>query len=86
MGLDDIDSEDVDWRPLEAILPVEECARFMYMFWLDVDGQRLHHYKHIDTRRYLILNDRSDAYRYRADESFVPTSLKDAVRHALEQG
>lgn len=84
MDLDEIHSEDVDWRPLEAILPPDKCGRFMYMFWLESDGQRLHHYKHIDTRRYLILRDRSEAYRYTGDEVYVPTPLKGAINYALK--
>ncbi|MGH2792813.1 MAG: hypothetical protein ACRDKG_00765 [Actinomycetota bacterium] len=78
-------SDDVDWRPLEAILSVEECAGFMYMGWLDVAGRRIHHYEHVLTRRYLFVDDALETYRYVGDESFLKQERRAAVRHALEE-
>jgi hypothetical protein len=41
-----------DWTPLEAKLPPELCAEFM---WMHSEGG-VEHYKHIVTRRYLRLD------------------------------
>ena len=72
-----------DWRPLEAIVPPEECSGFMYMGWQAIDGKRLHHYKHIDTRRYLLLTDELETFRYLNDESYWPQTLNSAIHHAF---
>jgi hypothetical protein len=72
-----------DWRPLEAVVPLEECGGFMYMGWLAIDGKRLHHYKHFDTRRYLFLTDDLETYRYFNDEHYWPYPLIAAIHHAM---
>jgi hypothetical protein len=63
------------WGPLEAVarlsrstdaLPSIEEADFMYMAYVESRRRRLriHLYKHIDTRRYLNLDDAGHAYQY----------------------
>jgi hypothetical protein len=67
--------DEPDWRPLEAVarlsratdeLPaIEECD-FMYMTYVEEPSTalRIHLYKHIETRRYLNLDDGGHAYQY----------------------
>jgi ABC-type uncharacterized transport system ATPase component len=77
----DVDGEPV-WAPLEAVariarksanLPSFHEGEFMYMAAVHNErkGLTIHLYKHIDTRRYLNLDDAGHAYayRYRADDS-----------------
>ena len=64
-----------EWGPLEAVarlsrmtpeLPSFHPGEFMYMYRVDNRRKRLriHLYKHIDTRRYLNLDDAGHAYEY----------------------
>jgi hypothetical protein len=64
------------WEPLEAVarlscvspeLPPFHADEFMYMYRVVAArkrGLRIHLYKHIDTRRYLNLDDGGHAYEY----------------------
>jgi hypothetical protein len=65
-----------DWRPLVAVArlsrstdayPSIDEGEFMYVARADSrDGPlQIHLYKHVDTRRYLNLDDAGHAYRYR---------------------
>lgn len=63
----------------------EGCAPFMYMGWLELDGRRLHHYKHQISRRYLFVDDALETYRYAGGSVYVPQARKDAIRYALEE-
>lgn len=52
-----------DWSPLERFVPYDLCAGFMYMHTTDLEGGAvLHGYKHSETRRYLLLDERADAW------------------------
>ena len=84
MTIESFHCDEPFWLPLESTLLQEECSYFMYMGWLEVDGQRVHHYKHIITRRYLFLNEDLKAYRYVGDEIYVPQSIKPAIRYVFE--
>lgn len=63
-----------DWVPLERFAEVATSAGhpvaaddFMWMgAAMFEDGRVVHSYKHIDTRRYLHLDEQGHAYRYRA--------------------
>ena len=50
--------EPANWKPLEMRIG-ERCAEFMWM-WRQ---NGLEYYKHIDTRRYLILDAEGRSYR-----------------------
>lgn len=57
-----------DWAPLERVLSYEECGDWMWMHAVDaVNGERVHFYKHIETRRYLPLDGRGNLYAEDAD-------------------
>lgn len=75
---------DPEWRPLEAILPLEKCKAFMYMGWLELDDRRLHHYKHGITRGYVFVTDGLETYRYSGGSMYVPHPRKAAIRYALK--
>lgn len=77
--------DEPDWRPLESILELEHCAGFMYMGVLELDGQRLHHYKHVISRRYLFVTDELKTYRYLGEGIYVPQPRKKAIRHAVHE-
>jgi len=76
--------DSAEWRPLEAIIPLDGCRDFMYMGCLEVDGQRLHHYKHGLTRRYLFVSDGLQTYRYVGGDEYVPEERARAIQHALD--
>jgi hypothetical protein len=69
------------WKPLEARLPVEECAAFMYMG--NEDG--LYLYKHIDSRRYLCLDEQGNCF---AEDGvtgrYAPADFAAEYRHATD--
>lgn len=61
------------WAPLEAVarwartrddVPSFHEAEFMYMAAVHDDRRTIHLYKHIDTRRYLNLDENGTAYAY----------------------
>jgi len=52
-----------DWAPLERKLPPELCAEFMWMY----RENRIEHYKHIVTRRYLRLDGHERCLAWTAD-------------------
>jgi hypothetical protein len=73
---------DVDWDPLERVLPLEQCAGFMFM---GHDGD-IRMYKHGITRRYLLIDSRAYCYRYRAyaKKKYTRISRKDAIAWVFE--
>jgi hypothetical protein len=53
------------WEPLEKLLPLELVEGFMSMYQTSThEGPTIHAYKHIDTRRYLFLDETGDSWRY----------------------
>ena len=68
-----------NWKPLEAVLPVEDCEDFMYMGRVgDIEL-----YKHRHTRRYLNISSTSEKfYRYMAD-CYVEISRVEALSEVL---
>ena len=49
-----------DWRPLQQRVAETECADFMWMYQ---EGD-VHFYKHIITRRYLVLDSEGACFRW----------------------
>ena len=66
------------WKPLELRIG-ERCAEFMWM-WRQND---LEYYKHIDTRRYLILDAEGRSYRQR-DGDLVVVDFAEEFRRFAE--
>ena len=70
--------EPANWKPLELRIG-ERCAEFMWM-WRQND---LEYYKHIDTRRYLILDAEGRSY-LRRDGDLVPVDFAVEFRRVAE--
>lgn len=70
--------EPSNWKPLEMRIG-ERCAEFMWM-WRQND---LEYYKHIDTRRYLILDAEGRSYR-RRDGDLVVVDFEEEFRRVAE--
>jgi hypothetical protein len=64
--------EKPDWRPLEQIVGPERCGEFMWM-WREGGVE---FYKHILTRRYLLLDSAGRCYQH------GPNGLEPADAHA----
>ena len=65
-GGQEIESEPANWKPLEMRIG-GRCAEFMWMWQQD----NLEYYKHIDTRRYLILDAEGRCYLRRGGDLVV---------------
>lgn len=92
--------DEPDWTPLESFLPLVLCGPFMWMHAVELeDGRKLQAYKHSSTRRYLLLDDRADAYedldrgRYRRmrhsdaiEQVLTPSWLLDAATEEERDG
>ena len=55
--------EPINWKPLERLIGYR-CGEFMWM-WRE---NGLEHYKHIDSRRYLILDAEGHCYGRQGDQ------------------
>jgi hypothetical protein len=72
----EIKIKDPNWAPLEQRLG-NDCAGFMWMY--SKDG--IEYYKHIDTRRYLCLSARGDAFLL-SEGILIPASFEHAYAFA----
>ena len=70
--------EPANWKPLELRIG-SRCAEFMWM-WRE---NGLEHYKHIDTRRYLILDAKGRSY-VRRDGDMVRVTFRKELRRVVE--
>jgi hypothetical protein len=74
------------WEPLERLLPVELVECFMSMYQsVTREGPTIHAYKHIDTRRYLFLDEDGDTWSYTNGEpaSYCRIPLGGALEEAF---
>ena len=76
-----------EWSPLEKLIGVSRCERFMYMgqshgVFHRVGWEQLRLYKHIDTRRYLNLAEDGTCFRY-SEGGYTPISAEVAIEHAF---
>ncbi len=77
---DELRFDDHDWAPLERALTYELAHAFMWMHRFTLpDGTVVHAYKHCDTRRYIFLDKRLQAYRYTGLSSYVRQDLGAAI-------
>ncbi len=67
-------SDEPDWDPLHAALPMKHCNGFMWMYRVPWNDETIEAYKHGITRRYLHLDHSGRAYLYRPDE-YVETPV-----------
>ena len=73
-GYRGVETEPANWKPLEKRIG-RRCAEFMWMF----RRNGLEYYKHIDTRRYLILDQKGKCYRRKGDQ-LVRTRFREELR------
>jgi hypothetical protein len=73
-----VEIEPVNWDPLEMHIG-SRCAEFMWMY--RENGRE--HYKHIDTRQYLILDSRGGCYRSQGTE-LVRVDFQDEFQRVTE--
>ena len=69
--------EPANWKPLEVLIG-SRCAEFMWM-WRE---NGLEYYKHIDSRRYLILD--AEGRCYSRQEQLVRVDFQEELRRATE--
>jgi hypothetical protein len=67
-----------NWAPLERLIGAG-CAAFMWM-WCEGDVQ---FYKHIDTRRYLLLDSDGRCYR-QGPRGLEPANLDEELKRVFE--
>jgi len=65
-GGQQMEFEPANWKPLEIQIG-QQCAEFMWM-WRQ---NGLEYYKHIDTRRYLVLDAEGRIYRQRGGDLVI---------------
>lgn len=69
-----------DWSPLERVLTVEQAQSFM---WMGYNADlRLTHYKHVDTRRYLNIDEDGRFHAY-DNGRYVAVSKEAAMAHVF---
>jgi hypothetical protein len=72
------------WEPLGRAVGERLMSTFMWMYEIrTTDGGRIHAYKHIDTRRYLHLDDEGRAYEFVAEQRYRPIPLAEAIELAF---
>jgi hypothetical protein len=77
-GGSEMECEPANWKPLEIRIGAR-CGEFMWM-WRQ---SGLEYYKHIDTRRYLILDSEGQSYR-RQDAGLVAVDFTEEFRRVAE--
>jgi hypothetical protein len=69
-----------NWDPLLGLVGEELTGDFMWMYEVDlVPRGHLQAYKHIDTRRYLHLDGRGNAYEYHGPNRYRRVPVLDAL-------
>jgi hypothetical protein len=71
-----VQADTPNWLPLALVAGIDLLEDFMWMFEVQLsDERRLHAYKHVDTRRYLHLDDEANAFFYDEDGRYRPIEL-----------
>ena len=78
LGGSEMELERANWQPLELLIG-SRCGEFMWM-WRE---NGFEHYKHIDSRRYLILDAEGRCYRQQRDQ-LVRVDFQDEFRRVTE--
>ena len=80
----EFDTDDPNWAPLEAALPIEELAGFMWQYRDEVDGAPIEVYRHAITRHWLHLGHDGTAYRWSERHGYRPMSRDEAIENVFE--
>lgn len=75
----EMELEPVNWKPLERLIDYR-CGEFMWM-WRE---NGLEHYKHIDSRRYLILDAEGRCYGRQGDR-LARVDFQEEFRRVTEE-
>ena len=67
-----------EWVPLEQMLGPALCQHFMFMGC----SEKIHLYKHIDTRRYLNVDRTGNCFRF-SSRGYQPIELEEAIAHVF---
>ena len=71
--------ENPNWKPLEKIIGPDGCGDFMWM-WQEAG---IEFYKHIRTRRYLLLDSTGQCYR-RGPNGLEQTDVRAELERVME--
>ena len=78
----------VDWHPLEEFfgaVDAPELGGFMYMRGVHVGKYgRVHEYKHVDTRCYLMISDTGRLFAWSPERMYFPISRKQALERVYD--
>jgi hypothetical protein len=74
------------WEPLGDAARGWVLGEFMWMFEVELkNGKRVHAYKHSDTRRYVHLDAKGNAYAYCGEERYLPIDAREAFDAAINE-
>jgi len=77
-------SDAPNWQPLVDLVGSSLAEWFMWMFDIELaDGEKVHAYKHIATRRYLHLAEDGRAFFYAGGERYCEALGHHAIREAF---
>ena len=71
--------ENPNWKPLEKVVAPDGCGDFMWMW----RGDGVEVYKHIRTRRYLLLDSAGQCYR-RGPNGLEQTDVRAELERVME--
>ena len=75
--------EDPDWDPLVALVGEDLAPWFMWMHAIELeDGEAVHAYKHIATRRYLHLGETGGAFAF-CERRYRPIPRYEAIQEVF---
>ncbi len=76
---------EVDWEPLEKLLPLPLCGPFMFMHVTVLEnGIKLYAYKHSQTRMYLRADERADSWEFLGNGRYRRMRHSDAIEQVLD--
>ena len=75
-----VQGERPDWDPLLRTVGERVTGDFMWMFEVELEtGTRVHAYKHIDTRRYVHLDQDGTAWVYSPRDRYRPYPVTEVL-------
>ena len=78
------DTDDPNWAPLEAVLPIKNCAGFMWMYREQSGGEPIEVYRHGITRHWLQLGHGGTAHRWSESDGYQPIPIDAAIENVFE--
>jgi hypothetical protein len=80
----EFDTDEPNWAPLEAVLPIKELAGFMWMYRDQVYGAPIEVYRHAITRHWLHLSHAGTAYYWTERDGYQPTPRDEAIDRVFQ--